>query len=141
MKKKILIICLAILMGIALSFPIFPLKKENTSMTPVTLFVLQTGVFTDYENAVKEKAKVKDSIIYQDGSYFRVLVGASKKEEGLEKIKKVLEEQNIHYYKKEISFLENGKNIEDYNLMLDKVEEKETILLLNKKILEQMEGL
>lgn len=141
MKKKIVIICLAILIGIILSFPIFPLKKENTSMTPVTLFVLQTGVFTDYENAVKEKVKIKDSIVYQDGSYFRVLVGASKNEEGLKKIEKVLEEQNIHYYKKEISFLEEEKSLENYNLMLEKVEEKETILLLNKKILEQMEGL
>jgi len=142
MKKKIIAIALAILTGVILSFPVFKnQQKEIKPLEPITMYVLQTGVYNNYENALKEQQKVEGSVIYQDGSYYRVLVGASKKESGLEKIENLLKEAGIHYYKKEISFFESKESFEDYNLMLEKVETKETILLLNKKILEQMEGL
>jgi len=142
MKKKLIPIFMAIFAGVCLSFPFFKMEKKHVENPSVfSLYVLQTGVYNNYENALKEQQKVEGSVIYQDGSYYRVLVGASKKESGLEKIENLLKEAGIHYYKKEISFFESKESFEDYNLMLEKVETKETILLLNKKILEQMEGL
>ena len=94
MKKKIIVCFLAILVGFLLAFPVLFYKipwKEDT----ISFYVLQVGVYADYQNALEEKEKFTDAIIYPDENYYRVLVGASTTKENLEKIKLSLEEQNI----------------------------------------------
>jgi len=141
MKKKILIILTAIFIGGVLAISVLPfnmpLKKNNEETFNV--YILQAGVYVNYQNALNAKAKLEGSIIYQDNNLYRVLVGASTKEENLLKIETALQEKNIRYYKKEIQVLEKeGDLFSKYNVMLEKAENKETILLLNQKILEKM---
>ncbi len=141
MKQKFLACLLAIVVGFILSIPIFIFKpvKNNEELS---FQVLQVGVYSNLENASIEKNKFEDAIIYEDNGFYRVLVGASTSKENMEKIKKVLEEQNISYYQKELKIVTENKNvISNYNLLLEKAEEKETILLLNQKILENMVNL
>ena len=55
-------------------------------------------------------------------------------------IEKILESQKIHYYKKEITVLESdSEQFSKYNLLLEKANSEESVLLLNQKILESME--
>ncbi len=131
---------MAIFAGVCLSFPFFKMEKKHVENPSVfSLYVLQTGVYSSYENALKEKERIMNAVIFPDGDIYRVLVGASLNEVGLLKIENVLKEEGIHYYKKEISLLQSdSKLFSQYNLMLEKAESKESILLLNQKILEKM---
>ena len=140
-KKKIMIILLAITIGGVLAFfTLSRIERKNKTENVITLIVLQTGVFIDYENAVEQKESLNNAIILEDNGLYRVIVGASTNESGLSKIEKILESQKIHYYKKEITVLESdSEQFSKYNLLLEKANSEESVLLLNQKILESME--
>lgn len=140
-KKKIIIILLAITIGGVLAFfTLSRIEGKNKTENVITLTVLQTGVFSDYENAVEQKESMNNAIILEDNGLYRVIVGASTNESGLSKIEKILESQKIHYYKKEITVLESdSEQFSKYNLLLEKANSEESVLLLNQKILESME--
>ena len=140
-KKKIIIILLAITIGGVLAFfTLSRIERKNKTENVITLTVLQTGVFSDYENAVEQKERMNNAIILEDNGLYRVIVGASTNESGLSKIEKILESQKIHYYKKEITVLESdSEQFSKYNLLLEKANSEESVLLLNQKILESME--
>ena len=140
-KKKIIIILLAITIGGVLAFfTLSRIERKNKTENVITLTVLQTGVFSDYENAVEQKESMNNAIILEDNGLYRVIVGASTNESGLSKIEKILEGQKIHYYKKEITVLESdSEQFSKYNLLLEKANSEESVLLLNQKILESME--
>ena len=139
-KKKIIIILLAITIGGVLAFfTLSRIERKNKTENVITLTVLQTGVFSDYENAVEQKESLNNAIILEDNGLYRVIVGASTNESGLSKIEKILESQKIHYYKKELTVLESdSEQFSKYNL-LEKANSEESVLLLNQKILESME--
>ncbi|HIR74568.1 TPA: hypothetical protein IAB95_03590 [Candidatus Ventrenecus avicola] len=141
MKKKIIIILLAITIGGVLAFfTLSRIERKNKTENVITLTVLQTGVFSDYENAVEQKESMNNAIILEDNGLYRVIVGASTNESGLSKIEKILESQKIHYYKKELTVLESdSEQFSKYNLLLEKANSEESVLLLNQKILESME--
>lgn len=140
-KKKIMIILLAITIGGVLAFfTLSRIERKNKTENVITLTVLQTGVFSDYENAVEQKESMNNAIILEDNGLYRVIVGASTNESGLSKIEKILESQKIHYYKKELTVLESdSEQFSKYNLLLEKANSEESVLLLNQKILESME--
>ena len=140
-KKKIMIILLAITIGGVLAFfTLSRIERKNKTENVITLTVLQTGIFSDYENAVEQKESMNNAIILEDNGLYRVIVGASTNESGLSKIEKILESQKIHYYKKELTVLESdSEQFSKYNLLLEKANSEESVLLLNQKILESME--
>ena len=136
-----MIILLAITIGGVLAFfTLSRIERKNKTENVITLTVLQTGVFSDYENAVEQKESMNNAIILEDNGLYRVIVGASTNESGLSKIEKILESQKIHYYKKEITVLESdSEQFSKYNLLLEKANSEESVLLVNQKILESME--
>lgn len=136
-----MIILLAITIGGVLAFfTLSRIERKNKTENVITLTVLQTGVFSDYENAVEQKESMNNAIILEDNGLYRVIVGASTNESGLSKIEKILESQKIHYYKKELTVLESdSEQFSKYNLLLEKANSEESVLLLNQKILESME--
>ncbi len=139
MKSKLIVCFFALLTGVALALPVFVVHHPEKNNEPVSLYVLQIGVFESYENALQKQKEFPTSIIYNDSNFYRVLIGASTSLESLDKVKKILDEKNIYYYEKEITdvFLEK-EIVSSYNLLLEQANEKESILLLNQKILETM---
>ncbi len=132
-------IFLAMISGISLAIPVFfqPTKKETPEL--LSIYVLQTGVFENFQNAQEEQQKYTSSMIYYDEDVYRVLVGASMSLEGLEKIKKTLQNQSISYYEKTLMIKpEETQMFKNYNVMLEKAQSEDAILLLNHKILEKM---
>lgn len=140
MKKKLIVVSLAILIGGILAFfTLTKIKVTDGKKETISLNVLQTGVFSSYENALEQKGTLTNAVILPKDGYYFVLVGASTNETGLEKIEKALNNKNIHYYKKKMEILEKDKELFlKYNMLLEKAENEETVLLLNKKILEKM---
>lgn len=139
MKKKLISIGLAILTGAVLAIPALSIKKEQEQIGEAEVYVLQTGVFENYQNALENQEKMNNAIILEDEGIYRVVVGASTKESGLEKIESILKEHNIHYYKKKMVIVEQDIELfEKYNLLLENATSDEVVLLLNQKILESM---
>lgn len=138
MKKKMGIILLAILVGVILALPAIKVYLPEKGCDAVEVYVLQTGIYDDLENAKESKEKIANSIIYQDNNQYRVLVGASMTEENLSKIEQILTEENIHFYKKKLTVPVSHDLFYKYNLMLEKTSDKDAVLLINKKMLEKM---
>ena len=131
-------IFLSFIVGCSLALPFLTLEKDFEEIPScISIYVLQTGVYSSYENALSEKTD--HSIIYMDNDLFRVIVGASMNESGLLKLENILKENNVHYYKKELQIMSSDVELfSKYNLMLEKANNKETVLLLNQKILEKI---
>ena len=102
------------------------------------MFVLQLGIFKNYDNAFEKKQSVKGSIIYQNNDVYYVLAGVSKEETGLYKIEEYLKKENISYYKKQMIISYDADNLEKYNLLLQKTSDVETIKTLNEKVLKEV---
>ena len=96
-------------------------------------------MYSSYDNALEAKERVENAIIYEDNGLYRVLVGASTTDAGLEKIETIMAKKGISYYKKDLVVKESDQDLLlKYNMMLEKANEEETILLLNARILEKM---
>ena len=138
MKKKIFIIILAIFSGAILSFvTLYNYQKKEKVDIDETLTILQTGIYKDYQNALKEQSKVDGSIILKESDYYVVIAGASTSSAGLTKLESMLNNQGIHYYKKEKT-LNITSDLKKYNMLLDKTVDQKSISLLNQKILESI---
>mgnify|MGYP004634031775 FL=1 len=137
MKKKILIILIAIVVGAVLALPTLSMSSKDSSKKE-NMFVLQLGIFKNYDNAFEKKQSVKGSIIYQNKDVYYVLAGVSKEETGLYKIEEYLKKENISYYKKQMTISYDADNLEKYNLLLQKTSDVETIKTLNEKVLKEV---
>lgn len=137
MKKKILIILIAIAVGAVLALPTLSMASKESSKKE-NMFVLQLGIFKNYDNAFEKKQSVKGSIIYQNKDVYYVLAGVSKEETGLYKIEEYLKKENISYYKKQMTISYDADNLEKYNLLLQKTSDVETIKTLNEKVLKEV---
>lgn len=137
MKKKILIILMAIVVGAVLALPTLSMASKDSSKKE-NMFVLQLGIFKNYDNAFEKKQSVKGSIIYQNKDVYYVLAGISKEETGLYKIEEYLKKENISYYKKQMIISYDADNLEKYNLLLQKTSDVETIKTLNEKVLKEV---
>lgn len=137
MKKKILIILMAIAVGAVLALSTLSMSSKDSSKKE-NMFVLQLGIFKSYDNAFEKKQSVKGSIIYQNNDVYYVLAGVSKEETGLYKIEEYLKKENISYYKKQMIISYDADNLEKYNLLLQKTSDVETIKTLNEKVLKEV---
>lgn len=137
MKKKILIILVAIAVGAVLALPTLSMASKDSSKKE-NMFVLQLGIFKNYDNAFEKKQSVKGSIIYQNKDVYYVLAGISKEETSLYKIEEYLKKENISYYKKQMIISYDADNLEKYNLLLQKTSDVETIKTLNEKVLKEV---
>lgn len=137
MKKKILIILMAIAVGAVLALPTLSMSSKDSSKKE-NMFVLQLGIFKNYDNAFEKKQSVKGSIIYQNKDVYYVLAGISKEETSLYKIEEYLKKENISYYKKQMIISYDADNLEKYNLLLQKTSDVETIKTLNEKVLKEV---
>ena len=137
MKKKILIILMAIAVGAVLALPTLSMSSKHSSKKE-NMFVLQLGIFKNYDNAFEKKQSVKGSIIYQNNDVYYVLAGVSKEETGLYKIEEYLKKENISYYKKQMIISYDADNLEKYNLLLQKTSDVEPIKTLNEKVLKEV---
>ena len=103
MKKVLITIVLAVLVGAAFAFYLFKNIEQSVAKTidekEATAF--QTGVFSKYDNAVKASKQFKSSIIVQDDNYYRVFIAMFHDEEIINKMKNHFEGTN--YYLKKIT--------------------------------------
>ncbi|MGM9834178.1 MAG: hypothetical protein ACI31M_00135 [Bacilli bacterium] len=138
MKKYILTIVMAILVGVVFGLWYFKdVKEEVASALSIssTANAFQVGVYQKYENAVKEKEKYDYAIIIPDGEFFRVYIGLSKEGEATEFLKNYFDSKGYLYYLKQIVIPDAFSD--DFNNYQEVLMNAEEIDLMNKKILEE----
>ena len=133
MKKRLFAVLGGVVTGLILSLiAITKLSFEVHSEETLNVFVLQAGVFENYQNAQK-KSKLTGGSIYKDNNNYLVLNGASISESGIDKISSCLKEK---YYKKRITINSSNKDkISKYETILNKTTDEEAILYINKQIM------
>ena len=100
----------------------------------VNLF--QAGVFKNKDNAINFQNNFKESIIYEDGEYFRVIIGLAYHEENKVKLESYFTTNNINYYIKTIKMNEEFvSSLTNYELVMIELNEPEVIDNVNSSML------
>ena len=145
MKKTILISLSGLLIGTVFALVMFKNVKTNVEAAikeTKTATVFQVGVFSIYDNALKEKNKYDYAYAYKDNDIYRVILAIYQDEEIISNLKKYYQNKNINIYLKEIivsdKFYEELKKFED---ILKETNDEKNYVIANKNILKKFEEL
>lgn len=128
MKKTIIVIFCSLALGGLLAYFIFNKSVPKVLKTDdKTGIAFQIGVYTNYENALKQ-ANINNGVVVADNNLYRVYVSLLTNEEAINKISNYYDTLGLKYYKKEITvsndFIDdisiyeemiNKSNIDTYN--------------------------
>ena len=140
MKKTILTIVLAILIGFTFGF--FFLKK----ITPKTItevsniksqvYAFQIGVYKNKDNATKN-ATTNNSIVVEDNNFYRVYIALLKDQTLIDNLKKYYDSIGLNYYLKAINVSDNTENIiNNYELLLNNCDSSNYDMILSSMLKE-----
>ena len=140
MKKTILTIVLAILIGFTFGF--FFLKK----FTPKTItevnniksqvYAFQIGVYKNKDNATKN-ATTNNSIVVEDNNLYRVYIALLKDQTLINNLKKYYDSIGLNYYLKAINVSYNTENIiNNYELLLNNCDSSSYDMILSSMLKE-----
>lgn len=133
MNKKILL--LMILLGIIFaSFLILKYKNKDIDvLSTETVYLLQIGAYQNYENVVKVTKTLPSYVIIEEDGKTKIIVGITKDNNNLEKLKKNYE--NIYIREEQIDNKEFLDYLTKYDYLLNETNNYETIEQINHKIL------
>ena len=140
MKKTILTIVLAILIGFTFGF--FFLKKFTPkTITEVSniksqVYAFQIGVYKNKDNATKN-ATTNNSIVVEDNNLYRVYIALLKDQTLIDNLKKYYDSIGLNYYLKAINVSYNTENIiNNYELLLNNCDSSNYDMILNSMLKE-----
>lgn len=140
MKTYLKVVIGAIIIGGVFAYFFYKdISKEVIALTnknyEVSLF--QVGVFKNQDNALNYQDNFESSIIYENGDYYRVLVGIAYHEENKVKLESFLTNKGVDYYIKKVKMNEEFiKSLENYETVMLKTDKEEVINNINKAMLE-----
>lgn len=140
MKKTILTIVLAILIGFTFGF--FFLKKFTPkTITEVSniksqVYAFQIGVYKNKDNATKN-ATTNNSIVVEDNNLYRVYIALLKDQTLINNLKKYYDSIGLNYYLKAINVSYNTENIiNNYELLLNNCDSSSYDMILSSMLKE-----
>ena len=140
MKKTILTIVLAILIGFTFGF--FFLKKFTPkTITEVSniksqVYAFQIGVYKNKDNATKN-ATTNNSIVVEDNNLYRVYIALLKNQTLIDNLKKYYDSIGLNYYLKAINVSDNTENIiNNYELLLNNCDSNNYDMILSSMLKE-----
>lgn len=133
MNKKVLL--LMILLGIIFAgFLILKYKNKDIDvLSTETVYLLQIGAYQNYENVVKVTKTLPSYVIIEEDGKTKIIVGITKDNNNLEKLKKNYE--NIYIREEQIDNKEFLDYLTKYDYLLNETNNYETIEQINHKIL------
>lgn len=136
MKKKLKIIFLALILGGC--FALITLLKFSSFKSVPQLY--QLGVYKNLDNAEKMADELPGAIILKNEDTYQVIGAIARSQVSKEKIESLLSKENINYYKKPINLTSDElQMVDDYELMIEKVSDYDTLKLLNEQLLKKLE--
>lgn len=140
MKKTILTIVLAILIGFIFGF--FFLKKFTPkTITEVSniksqVYAFQIGVYKNKDNATKN-ATTNNGIVVEDNNLYRVYIALLKDQTLIDNLKKYYDSIGLNYYLKAINVSNNTENIiNNYELLLNNCDSSNYDMILSSMLKE-----
>lgn len=138
MKAYLKIVVGAVFIGGVMAFFFYKdIKSEVIAMTKErdVVYLFQTGVFKNYDNAVAFSEKFKQKGIYQDDEFYRVFLSITVNNK--EKLIDFYEQRDIEFYVKEVVVDETlKKKIENYDLVLEKTVKEDVFYSINQAMIE-----
>ena len=140
MKTYLKVVIGAVIIGGVFAYFFYKdISEEVIALTnknyEVNLF--QVGVFKNRDNALNYQDNFASSIIYEDGDYYRVLVGIAYHGENKVKLEAFLTNRGVDYYIKKVKMNEEFiKSLENYETVMLKTDKEEVINNINKAMLE-----
>lgn len=124
-----------ILLGIIFaSFLILKYKNKDIDvLSTETVYLLQIGAYQNYENVVKVTKTLPSYVIIEEDGKTKIIVGITKDNNNLEKLKKNYE--NIYIREEQIDNKEFLDYLTKYDYLLNETNNYETIEQINHKIL------
>lgn len=138
--KFVFPLILAIIIGF-LSAKIVYALYSNDEKEKFNAYFLQTGVYTEESNLLKEVKKLDSYIKQKDNDKNYVYAAITGNLENANKLKKIYEKKDIDVYIKKvyISNKEFISNLEQYDVLLSGVDSDEDLLSITKVILSSYE--
>ncbi len=102
MKKVLLILLSAILLGSGLAYLMFNKIVLNDKEETKIVKAFQIGVYSNYDNALKI-AERNNGVVIMDDSLYRVYVAILSDKEAINKVKRYYDKIGLNYYLKEIN--------------------------------------
>lgn len=142
MKKTILTICFAFLLGIILScLTLYQLKdKLNFPDKDNSVTAFQVGVYKSLENAKVASTNHPGSIIVEDGDYYRIYIGIAKGSDWESTLESYYQSKNVTVYPKEIKVTSSFyKELSKYESIIPETDSS-IYDQLNSEILKKLAG-
>ena len=142
MKKVLGVIFLAIVTGTLFSLFIFSKYEEEKVSKEVTkVYFIQQGVYSNYNNMVKNTEKL-EAYTYEknDGKYY-VYVCFTTKKENINRIEKYFKSLNYSIYvkEKEMTDLRFMNVLNEYDYLMSAITKEETIKNICKQLVKKYE--
>lgn len=138
MKKKMIVIMLALVIGGSIAYFMFSRRYLEEDKNVVKVSAFQVGVFTSYDNALKV-ADRNNGIVVTDNDVYRVYVSILSSREAVDKMREYYDSIGLHYYLREIEvndeFLNSIKNTEELLIMSN----SDTYNIINLNVLNKYE--
>ena len=124
-----------ILLGIIFAgFLILKYKNKDIDvLSTETVYLLQIGAYQNHENVVKVTKTLPSYVIIEEDGKTKIIVGITKDNNNLEKLKKNYE--NIYIREEQIDNKEFLDYLTKYDYLLNETNNYETIEQINHKIL------
>lgn len=143
MKKSFFIsIILTIFLGAFFGKILYQRYESETAMTDGnTLYFLQYGIYSNEEEAVKEKEKIEPSLIVREDNKFYLYLGMSLDKTILEKVKNYYDQEDKITYIKALPFSNSTfiNHLSQWDVLLKNASNKEEVLSICKVVLADYE--
>ncbi len=146
MKKFFITVLLAVIIGGLFGKLVFNQYDRELQMVfkdEEVIYVLQQGVYSNYENIEKNMVSINYYIVHKDEDYYRVYVGITKDMDNVDKMRELFINNGNDIYVRELkndnsSFLEV---LGQYDMLLAHSNEEDQILQIQKQVLSKYEEL
>ncbi len=142
MKRYLIIILLAILIGGGIAYFVFNkvVFKDDEILSSSSVMAFQVGVFSNYSNALKVANK-NNGIVVLDNDLYRVYVAILNDKEAINKVSEYYKRIGLNYYLKEINVKKDFIiDIKDNEELIKKSDE-ETYTTINLDVLRKYQEL
>ena len=138
MKNKIIYLLVAIIIGFVLGSTIYNSFKRNLDDSKYNAYLIQIGSFKD-----DLEVNPNNYLVLEEDGIYNVYAGITTKLSNATKIKNMYEKDNISSVIKPtvINNVEFISNLEQYDLLLSEVENKDNLLSINDVIISEYEEL
>lgn len=139
MKKYLIIIIGAILIGVSCAFLVYKNidQEVNIAMnTSNTVYVFQVGVFKIKDNAYNYLKEFSSGVVFQDEEYYRVFIGITSNLENKEKLSVYFKTKKYNFFIKEYTLDTNIINkFTNYEILLKESDNTTVLDKINQDML------